>query len=587
MVLDHHSIFAGPSVKLLGNSNSKNRCYMQNLKLIFSLILANITFMFVVSNLLAAPLLPAEKTFDFNQLVGYMKNVYAPLYYKERLLKINFNSLVKEYGHKIARSKTDEEFYSHMLQFVAEFQDTHFNIYVPNQRFAFLGFTTDLVEGKVVIDYVDREILPLEEFPYKRGDQILALGNKSIYRVLKDLKKYIQEGTQEATDRTAANYVSFRNGATMPVPYIQQGQTTATIRRNGHKAKENVVLHWYIYSPYDPDAKYNSFFMSLYKKKGFSDPLFHFSNHSIVPRLRNIRSMIGKKSESGYQCSGKTRIEIPMNATVLMEEPFVAYYHEVEGGKKIGYVRIPHYYPKNPYTGELEYSLRLSQYKYVVSIFESETDALVIDQTHNCGGLVSYLADILGLFIQTPIKMFDERIVASRENLYDFNYYSYFLSEMKSHYSMKFEKTKSLIEKAYNDGSFLTSKYSSVGIPSQYIMPGDVGYTKPILVLIDELSASCGDVFPKMMKLTGRAKLFGIKTMGAGGTVISKGPLNYSRIHVSLTNSLLYVKDKAVENIGALPDYYYEMKLNEDYLDKYKNYQKEYLKVIKSLMNTK
>ena len=50
-----------------------------------------------------------------------------------------------------------------------------------------------------------------------------------------------------------------------------------------------------------------------------------------------------------------------------------------------------------------------------------------------------------------------------------------------------------------------------------------IAYTKPIMVLVDEMSASGGDAFAATIQDNARGPLLGWRTMGAGGNVEALG----------------------------------------------------------------
>jgi C-terminal processing protease CtpA/Prc len=116
------------------------------------------------------------------------------------------------------------------------------------------------------------------------------------------------------------------------------------------------------------------------------------------------------------------------------------------------------------------------------------------------------------------------------------------------------------------------------------LQPNGIRYTKPILMLVDEMSGSGGDAFPAMLQGMQRAKLMGVRTMGAGGHVQAAPGLNYSSNRLNLTKSLFYRPDGvAVENNGAVPDIAYQP-TRDDFLYKYKNYQNRYLEELEKLI---
>jgi len=96
------------------------------------------------------------------------------------------------------------------------------------------------------------------------------------------------------------------------------------------------------------------------------------------------------------------------------------------------------------------------------------------------------------------------------------------------------------------------------------LQPTASAYTKPMLVLTDEFSASAADMLPAILQGNGRGPIFGWRTMGAGGSVVSfSGPAfteSIFRITVSLMNrgEVITTPDfppaPYIENIGVRPD---------------------------------
>ncbi len=94
--------------------------------------------------------------------------------------------------------------------------------------------------------------------------------------------------------------------------------------------------------------------------------------------------------------------------------------------------------------------------------------------------------------------------------------------------------------------------------------PAPVRYSKPMIVLTDEFSASGADMFPAIIQDNGRAPLVGMHTMGAGGSVVGMNCTSYTesicRITVSLMNrgrliqTPEYPAAPYIENIGVRPD---------------------------------
>ena len=118
-----------------------------------------------------------------------------------------------------------------------------------------------------------------------------------------------------------------------------------------------------------------------------------------------------------------------------------------------------------------------------------------------------------------------------------------------------------LVKTHWLAGDFLTD--FSAFAPDLY-KPNRITYTKPIIMLIDELSGSGGDAFPGLMQGYGRAKLLGTTTSGLGGHVVPMPDLTFSRMTIRMTKSLFYRPDGTpIENNGAEPDIDYAITVDD------------------------
>jgi len=538
---------------------------------IFNLIVALFLFSLLSFSTSASELTTEQKLSDFEQLVSSMKSGYGPLKYKEESRGISIDVLAKSYSEKIRETKSNGAFYYLIVKFVAEFKDSHFSASLPTSHRANLGFICDMVEGKILIADINRDRLPEEKFPFKRGDEIISMNGQPIDSALEALMPYISSGNLLTQKKMATFFLTSRQGSTLPVPTEKTAKFT--ISSNGNMVETEV--EWILKGQY-----FDEYIAPKTDKSG------HLRNSTAMDfglvSVKDIWNSFRDESiEADYLCSGTTRIAIPENSTIIMKEPFVAYYHPTEKGN-IGYLRIPDYMPVNPSTGDTEFDLRLAQYEYAVSILEKNTTGLIIDQDHNCGGSVSYLEAIVSLFMPTSFAPMQFQLLASKAS------YLTFLTWLNNsdQYTMEYGELQSVAEvvkRNWLDGNFLT--FEKIALSGQLsIAPNNIRYTHPIVMLIDEHSGSGGDAFPSMLQGYGRAKLFGTRTMGAGGHVSSAPSLNFSGIRVMMTKSLFFRPDGVpVENNGAVPDYHYTITRN-DFLNEYREYQKSYLQALFDLL---
>lgn len=509
-----------------------------------------LAFLLLSTSIFARPLTTAQKLSDLNSLVGTIKSGYGPLKYKEKVLGLNIDMLAREYSEKIEATKTNGDFYYLLVQFVAEFQDSHFGASLPTTHVSKLNFRTDYVDGKVLIETINREKLTEEKFPFEKGDEIVTFNGKPVQEEINKLIPYMGQGFKLTAQRKATMMLTQRNGAKVPV---QTGTVTLGIKRFKTRMISEVELNWELSGK--PVDEY------IASNKNLKSRSLHVNYDQIKLPKEEI--------ENTYRCSGTTRIKIPTDATIIMKDPFVAYYHKTDKGN-IGYLRIPHYSPEDQ-----NFELRFKQYEYAVSVLEKNTVGLIIDQDHNCGGSVSYLHQIVSLFAKEEFAPMQFELLANKEAYMDFSKWTAETNPMTIE-SKDIERVRDLIYDTWMNGeNFLTVKTSIFG--NLVEARNKVTYTKPILMLVDEMCGSGGDAFPSIMQGIGRAKLLGTRTMGAGGHVVELPELNNSQILVRMTKSLFYRPDGvAVENNGANPDITYFPTQN-DFVNEYQDYQKFYL----------
>src|ERR1043165_10024746 len=82
-------------------------------------------------------------------------------------------------------------------------------------------------------------------------------------------------------------------------------------------------------------------------------------------------------------------------------------------------------------------------------------------------------------------------------------------------------------KKAYAENRGFTTPLplcgNSIGVNSAHDKSGnEIAYGRPILVLTDELSASAAEIFAAVMQDEGRALVYGMRTDGAGGSIIRR-----------------------------------------------------------------
>lgn len=508
-----------------------------------------------------------EKTLDFQQLLGRIRSAYGPLDYKKAVLNIDIDQLQTQYLRKVQDSKTNDEFYYVINQFVAEFKDSHFAAMTPSNRKSALPFNVDLIQGKVLVDEKNETVPYTGTLSVQKGDEITHFNGAPVQEVIQSLLPYVGEGFEQTQKRYATWVLTSRRAARVP---LMTGTVALTIKPLGKSETRIENFEWIQTGDDLPETE---FFKSEATQPSYLKSL-------------SIKSKIaadfgdGKKIERGFFCNGKTRIEIPADAVKISEKPFVSYYWPTVKGN-IGYVRLPHYSPEGD-DADKAIALNFSQYEKVIGIMEKNTVGLIIDQDHNCGGYIDLVNKLVGLFVDKPYRPMTFKFVANKENVLEYKKYAESIDSLSSWYDMTM-KVFELLKTTWQKGTRLTDFTSLNG--DEWVSPNLVRYSKPIIMLIDEMSASGGDAFPALLQGYGRAKLLGTRTMGAGGHVTENAPLNYSQIEVSMTRSLFFRPDGVpVENNGAVPDYKYEI-TTDDFTNGYKGYREFYTAKLLDLIN--
>jgi hypothetical protein len=202
-----------------------------------------------------------------------------------------------------------------------------------------------------------------------------------------------------------------------------------------------------------------------------------------------------------------------------------------------------------------------------IRYFNVNTDALVVDVMRNPGGLVSFVEAIAQRFIPTPFRTTGFQIRATGAWLFSF---ANVLNIARSNPATppdvlaNLESNFNKVLAAYNENRGLSEPVSLNATGSLTLQPVADAYSGPLIVLTDEFSASGGDAFPAILQDNGRGPLFGMRTMGAGGSVIGLSATAYTESIARVTASLIhrgrlihtpdFPPAPYVENIGVRPD---------------------------------
>jgi hypothetical protein len=250
---------------------------------------------------------------------------------------------------------------------------------------------------------------------------------------------------------------------------------------------------------------------------------------------------------------------------------FNAYIYQTPSGKKVGFVRIPHYDAE---------ALEARIFGDIMKHMEAEADALIIDQMNNPGGSVFYVYALLSHLSDQPLKtprhvmtITQEKVLEAKEMLpvllqiHDDVDAKELLGsdELFSGYPVDYTLVQMMVEycrfiiEEWNSGRWKTRPYYIFAIDQ--INPARSGvFTKPIIMLVNELDFSGADFFPAILQDNDRVTLVGTRTAGAGGYVLGHMYPNIFGVQgVAYTASLAWRPSmKPIENLGVQPDFILE-----------------------------
>jgi len=230
----------------------------------------------------------------------------------------------------------------------------------------------------------------------------------------------------------------------------------------------------------------------------------------------------------------------------------------------IGFIRIPSYAPTNQ-------GAALNTFAAEIAYFQANTDGLVIDEMRNPGGSVAYLNAIVSLLMPSKWRSIPFQL---RANSYWVDQVSSALVSATAQGApqsyldlLKAIKDEVVAANAAMRGTTPPIPLDDVTIDRDPAMDSKgnvIAYTKPIIVPVDEMSASGGDAFAATIQDNARGPLLGWRTMGAGGNVEAWEAGSYSLGVATVTESLMVRKNPVVtseyptapyvENIGVRPD---------------------------------
>ena len=527
-----------------------------------------------------------QRISDLTELAAFYAKNYAPYEWKRDA--IGFDLLRLTPWLKRIHHSDDLDFQEALIEYVASLNDAHDFIAFPTTFNASLGMSVDIYDGRVLIDSINRTVLPLAQFPFQIGDELVSIDGRAAQDVIQSFRKYAISANQRSTDRTAATRLVSRNQQIMPHISDLGDSASVVIRLAATGAANTYTIPWQksglpitsqgpVPSPQRGNGR---IFLStdaqttaVTADAAGGPTLFQFADlgsidNTLPSYMEPVRALLNASVPKDYYSvlnfGGRFPIYgLPAGFTIrlgLQPTHFFFSGTYMSNGVRIGLIRVPSMSPPNV-------ALALQQLDQEIAFFNANTDALIVDVMRNPGGLVSFVESISQRFIPTPFRTLGFEIRATAA--WVFNFASMLRSAQFSGAPpaiiQNLQNNLNEVLRAYNEERGRTAALSLNSTGSLILSPAATGaYTKPLMVLTDEFSASGGDMFPAIIQDNHRGPIFGMRSMGAGGSVVGfNGPAyteSFFRITVSLMNraSVIQTPDLPpapyVENIGVRPD---------------------------------
>ncbi len=556
------------------------------------------------------------------------ENSYAPMQWKQEYFGWSLSDEVERAKEAVLAVPCGvpmklKDYHQAVLDMIHSMRDYHVSVFFWATEGAELPFEVRGADGRYFIVYVDRERASKVSFPFKSGDEIVSFGGRPVGDVVQEIRSQAVTDASPLTDQALAQmYLTKRYGFRgVDVP---RGPVSIGVKCDDGKTRfvQMVWKHyeeeirtrdgeWMVPLQLGTLARARNLATEganpLAKEALRDHPLLGMQMTTALAQSLKARacedcegSDSTDENENRFQL-GSRRSYLPrLGDTVYWESSedntFDAYAFVNDEGRKIGVIRIADYAPWMP-------DFAAQDFADIVNELESRTEMLVIDQVNNPGGYVFYLYALASMLTDQPLStprhrnMLDQETIFSTKRLLRMLEYIQTedqVMEMVGPTLLGYPATLTLIRcceeycrfviREWDAGRYFTDPFFFFCVDQINPHP-DARYTKPILLLVNELDFSGGDFFPAIMQDNKRATLMGAKTSGAGGVVRwMEFPNRQGIIGMSSTVTIAErVDNNPIENLGVTPDIEYTMTA-EDYQCNFKGYVRAIHEAINGLL---
>jgi hypothetical protein len=516
-----------------------------------------------LSNVSAPHLTEAEVNEDLDAMVSQVRRLYGPLEFKQDRFGWTLDGLVADAKAEIAAGTTDTERLGALVKFLGRFEDGHVGIRFPGNASEVRAYKIDIfltpVQGQAVVESVGPD---LAAYGIARGDVLTSIDGKAPWDLLPTIKQYQMFANDVSDEHFIVHVLNrpFYMAELIPTAPIAElvltraDGTTYTIRPLWTKQLDDP-------KPLNPVAVGRLDFAVPEAAQGNLNKFGAYKPYFVTSQSAAAVGLIEVEPNAAFLAKyGVTREELTDAQGFAI---YAALYKHA--GKTVLMVRQP------SYSMPFDAAKLIKGYKAVLDQYDGLADVLVIDQTHNPGGSIDYLTAFYKLFVTGEKPNMVQFMNADRRWVYNLRLWAEYDATVDPIGAQNYRLGAEIIDATLDAGLSMTE--APMPLSSTHTVSGDAEYTwtKPILVLADELAGSCGDIFPMLMQRGGTAKVFGERTMGLGGNVENVITLPNSQASVRLTRGLFvayeadgnYAPEAIVENNGVTPDIPHKITLSD------------------------
>jgi len=526
---------------------------------------------------------------------------YAPTSWKKKYSKWDLDSEINKAKEEVYTTNplSVKDFQRIVYNFFKSTKDYHVGVQFHSTELAFLPFHVKSANGKYFLTYIDDSKLSSSVFPFSVGDELIAFDGKPIAEVVQEVKNEVVGEANTLTDYSLAEiYLTSRIGALGH--QVPSGPVSLTVKPKDKKSTSNFQLIWEYYPEKIMSKGGVDLAKNLHSNLNGRHPILDslLRKHMTTHFYTALKSIDGPRMEEDLSALGVRQSFIPKLGKLWWKtektNSFHAYIYEAQDRSLVGYVRIPHYNG-----GDHE----AQEFAEIIRLFQDRTEALVIDQINNPGGSCFYLYVLASMLTDQPLYTPKHRIAISQAEVMEAVSFIPMLEEVGSDAEatelfgesfvgtpMTFQMVQFMLNyfrfivDEWNAGRTLTTPYYLYGIDHINPYPA-VQYTKPILVLTNELDFSGGDFFPAILQDNKRATILGECTAGAGGFVTTHSyPNHFGIAEYYYTASIAErIDNNPIENLGVQPDIRYSI-TEKDLQSGYQDYVQAIQKAVDQLL---